>query len=179
MALDARHPRQAFFVPLSGLERTAGIKFGRRRKTEFFKSFQDDLIRPTGRMRSFAAAAIFHFYSLCGSGWPHLPGMNAMSSARATAVATITVTSPPLRGMSPSRYPSSRGSPLRLPSLSGTAAGRAAWKRLSLRCIWRAYLSGVWRTLSRPSLAGRHSGLSPGAFLIPPVKPPFSPPLLP
>ena len=34
-------------------------------------------------------------------------------------------------------------------------------------------------SLSRPSLAGRHSGLSPGAFLIPPVKPPFSPPLLP
>ena len=42
-----------------------------------------------------------------------------------------------------SRCPSSRGSPLRLPSLSGIAAGRVAWKRLSLRCTWLAYPSGV------------------------------------
>ncbi len=41
------------------------------------------------------------------------------------------------------RCPSSRGSPLRLPSLSGIAAGRVAWKRLSLRCTWLAYPSGV------------------------------------
>ena len=50
---------------------------------------------------------------------------------------------PPLLGMSHSRCPSSRGSPLRLPSLSGIAAGRVAWKRLSLRCTWLAYPSGV------------------------------------
>ena len=31
----------------------------------------------------------------------------------------------------------------RLPSLSGIAAGRVAWKRLSLRCTWLAYPSGV------------------------------------
>ena len=42
-----------------------------------------------------------------------------------------------------SRFLNSRGSPLRLPSLNGIAAGRAAWKRLSLRCTWPAYLSGV------------------------------------
>ena len=46
-------------------------------------------------------------------------------------------------GMSHSRCPSSRGSPLRLPSLSGIAAGRVAWKRRSLRCTWLAYPSGV------------------------------------
>ena len=36
--------------------------------------------------------------------------------------------------MSPSRCPSSRESPLRLPLLSGIAAGRAVWKKLLLRC---------------------------------------------
>ena len=41
------------------------------------------------------------------------------------------------------RYPSSKGSPLKLLLSSGTAAGRAVWKKLSLRCIWQAYLSGV------------------------------------
>ena len=39
--------------------------------------------------------------------------------------------------------------------LSGIAAGRAAWKRLSLRCTWPAYPSDVWRTLPRPSGAAR------------------------
>ena len=62
---------------------------------------------------------------------------------RATAAATTAATLPPLLGMSHSRCPSSRGSPLRLPSLSGIAAGRVAWKRLSLRCTWLAYPSGV------------------------------------
>mgnify|MGYP000921482031 CR=1 FL=1 len=62
---------------------------------------------------------------------------------QATAAATTTATLPPLLGMSHSRCPSSRGSPLRLPSLSGIAAGRVAWKRLSLRCTWLAYPSGV------------------------------------
>ena len=44
---------------------------------------------------------------------------------------------------------------LRPPLLNGTAAGRAAWKRCSLRCIWRAYPSGVWRTSPRPCGAVR------------------------
>ena len=71
------------------------------------------------------------------------PGTSAAMSVRATAAATTTATLPPLLGMSHSRCPSSRGSPLRLPSLSGIAAGRVAWKRLSLRCTWLAYPSGV------------------------------------
>ena len=78
------------------------------------------------------------------------PGMSAMSSARATAAATTTAASLPLPEMSRSRYPSSREFPLKLPSLSGTVAGKAAWKRLSSRCIWLAYPSGVWRTSPRP-----------------------------
>ena len=57
--------------------------------------------------------------------------------------------------MSRSRCPSSRVSLLRLPSLNGTAVGRAVWKRLSLRCTWQAYPSGVWRTLLRPCGAAR------------------------
>ena len=39
--------------------------------------------------------------------------------------------------------PSSRESPLRLLLLSDTAAGRAVWKRLLLKCTWPAYLYGV------------------------------------
>ena len=53
---------------------------------------------------------------------------------RATASAITAEISPPLPKMSPSRYPSSKGFPLRRPLLSGTAAGRVVWKRLSLRC---------------------------------------------
>ena len=45
---------------------------------------------------------------------------------RGIVAAIIAATSPPLPGMLPSRYPSSRGSPLRPLSLSGIAAGRAA-----------------------------------------------------
>ena len=71
------------------------------------------------------------------------PGTSARNSARATAAGTIAATSPPLLGMSLSRYPSSKGSPLKPLLSSGTAAGRAVWKKLSLRCIWQAYLSGV------------------------------------
>ena len=63
------------------------------------------------------------------------PGTSATSSSRATAVATTAATSPPLPEMSPSRFPNSRRFPLRQLLSSGTAAGRAAWKRLSLRCI--------------------------------------------
>ena len=35
------------------------------------------------------------------------------------------------------------------------AAGRAAWKRRSLRCTWQAYPFGVWRILPRPSGAAK------------------------
>ena len=51
------------------------------------------------------------------------------------AAATTTAISPPLPEISPSRCPSSRASPLRLQSLSGIAAVKAARERLSLRCI--------------------------------------------
>ena len=60
--------------------------------------------------------------------------------------------------MSPSRCLSSKEFPLRPPLLNGIVVGRAAWKRLSLRCIWRAYLSGVWRT--SPRLLMGQQGLS-------------------
>ena len=40
-----------------------------------------------------------------------------------TAAATTAAILPPLPGMLPSRYPSSKGSPSRPPSLSGIAAG--------------------------------------------------------
>ena len=55
--------------------------------------------------------------------------------------ATTTATSPLLPGMSLSRCP--KASLLRPPSLSGIAAGRAVWKRLSLKCTWQVYSSGV------------------------------------
>ena len=84
-----------------------------------------------------------------------LPGMSAMSSAKATAAATTTVISLPLPETSHSRCPSSRESPLRPPSLSGIAAVKAAWKKLSLRCIWQAYPSGAWRILPRLCGAAR------------------------
>lgn len=35
------------------------------------------------------------------------------------------------------------------PSLSGIAAVKAAWKKLSLRCIWQAYPSGATSELSK------------------------------
>ena len=57
---------------------------------------------------------------------------------------------------SPARCPNSRGSLLRPPLLSGTAAGRVAWKRLSLRYTRQAYPSGVWRALLRPSVVAKY-----------------------
>ena len=86
---------------------------------------------------------------------PRRRGTSAMSSARATVAVTTAATSPLLPGMLPSRCQSSRGFPLKLPSLSGTVAGKAAWKRLSSRCIWLAYPSGVWRTSPRPCGAAK------------------------
>ncbi len=84
-----------------------------------------------------------------------LPGTSAMNSARATAAATTAATSPPLLEMLPSRFPNSRESLLKPPSLSGIAAVKAAWKKLSLRCIWQAYPSGAWRILPRLCGAAR------------------------
>ena len=45
---------------------------------------------------------------------------------------------PPLLVTSRSIYRGSRAYPSRRPSSSGIAAGRAAWRRPSSRCIWRA-----------------------------------------
>ena len=53
------------------------------------------------------------------------------------------------------KVPKLKGIPLRPPLSSGIAAGRAVWKRLSLRCTWLAYPSGVWRTSPRLSGAAR------------------------
>ena len=76
-----------------------------------------------------------------------------------TTSGDVTLKVPKLKGISFETaiigYLSSRGSPLRQPSLSGIAAGRAVWKRRSLRCTWRAYPSGVWRTSPRPCGAAR------------------------
>ena len=54
------------------------------------------------------------------------------------------------------KVPKLKGISFETAIIGGTAAGRAAWKRLSLRCIWRAYLSGVWRTSPRPCGAARY-----------------------
>ena len=54
----------------------------------------------------------------------------------------------------------SRACPSRRPSSSGIAAGRAAWRRRSLRCIWQASPCAVWRTSPRRCGAAR--------FLLPP-----------
>ena len=59
-------------------------------------------------------------------------------AARATAAATTTAASPPPPVMSRSICRALRVCPSRLPSSSGIAAGRAAWRRPSSRCIWQA-----------------------------------------
>ena len=48
--------------------------------------------------------------------------------------------SPPHPVTSRSICRGSRACPLKPPSLSGIAAGRAAWRRRSSKCIWRALL---------------------------------------
>ena len=62
------------------------------------------------------------------------PGTKAMTIARAIAAATTAATSPPLPGMLPSR-----GSPLRLPSLSGTVVVKATWEE----ALIEMYLTSV------------------------------------
>ena len=49
-------------------------------------------------------------------------------------------TSPRPPAMSRYTYPGSRAYLSRLPSLSGIVAEKAAWRRRSSRCIWRAVL---------------------------------------
>ena len=57
------------------------------------------------------------------------------------------------------KVPKLKGIPLRRLLLSGTAAGKAAWKRLSLKCTWLAYPPGVLRT--SPRLCGGARSLPP------------------
>ena len=51
----------------------------------------------------------------------------------------LTATLPPPPATSRSMSPGSRAYPSRPPSSSGIAAGRAAWRKPSSRCIWRAF----------------------------------------
>ena len=53
------------------------------------------------------------------------------------------------------KVPKLKGISFETASLSGIAAVKAAWKKLSLRCIWQAYPSGAWRILPRPCGAAR------------------------
>lgn len=64
------------------------------------------------------------------------------------------LTTPPATSRSMS--PVLRESASRLPSLSAIAAGRAVWKRPSLRCIWPVSLCVVWRILPRHCGAARY-----------------------
>ena len=59
----------------------------------------------------------------------------ARQGYRSGVTMTATLLPPPVTLHSTS--PGSRACPSRLQSSSGIAAGRAAWRRPSLRCIWR------------------------------------------
>ena len=63
------------------------------------------------------------------------------------------LTQPPATSRSTCR--GSRACPSRLPSSSGIAAGRAAWRRRSSRCTWRAFPCAGWRTSPRRCGAAR------------------------
>ena len=63
------------------------------------------------------------------------------------------LTRPP--ATSRSTCPGSRVCPSRLPSSSGIAAGRAAWRRRSSRCTWQAFPCAGWRTSRRHCGAAR------------------------
>ena len=65
---------------------------------------------------------------------------SAARPVRATAAVTMTATSSRPPAMSRYTYPGSRAYLSRLPSLSGIVAEKAAWRRRSSRCIWRAVL---------------------------------------
>ena len=64
-------------------------------------------------------------------------------------------TSPRLPATSRSTCRGSKAYPSRLPSSSGIAAGRAAWRRPSSRCTWQAFPCVVWRTSRRRCGAAR------------------------
>ena len=55
-----------------------------------------------------------------------------------------------------SMCPVSRASLLKRPSLSGIAAGRAAWRKPSLRCTLPASLYAGWKILLRPCGEARY-----------------------
>ena len=55
---------------------------------------------------------------------------------------------------------SSREAPLRLASLSGIVAGRAVWKRPSLKCTWQVCI--------RPAHGGHHRGPMGASRSLPP-----------
>ena len=73
----------------------------------------------------------------------------------ATAAAIMTATSLRLPATSRSTCRGSRACPSRLPSSNGIAAGRAAWRKPSSRCIWQASPCAVWRTSPRRCGAAR------------------------
>lgn len=80
---------------------------------------------------------------------------NAARLVRATATATTTETSQRLAAMLRCTCRGSRAWLLKPRSLSVTAAGKAAWKKLLLRCILPAYLCVVSRILPKPFGAAR------------------------
>ena len=80
-------------------------------------------------------------------------GMSALNSAKVTAAAIMTGILLLLPETSRCLFPNSRASHLKLLSLSGIPAGRAARKNLSWRCIWQAYPCGVCKILWRPCKA--------------------------
>jgi hypothetical protein len=79
--------------------------------------------------------------------------MSAARPVRATAAATMTVTLPPLPATSHSICPGSRACPLRPPSSSGIAAGKAAWRRSELNK--NAYVH-IEDRRNRPLQGGRY-----------------------
>ena len=72
------------------------------------------------------------------------------------AAATMTGILPPPPETLRSMCPASRVSLLKQPSLSGIAAGKAAWRRPSSKCTSPASPCAVWRILPRPCGAARY-----------------------
>ena len=83
------------------------------------------------------------------------PAMSVARPVRATAAVTMTAASPRPPATSRSTCRGLRACPSRLPSSSGIAAGRAAWRRPSSRCTWQAFPCAGWRTSPRHCGAAR------------------------
>ena len=66
---------------------------------------------------------------------------------------------PPSPGMSRSTCPVTRASPSRLPSSSVTDAGKAAWRKPLLRCIWPECLCVEWKISRKPCGAAKYPPL--------------------